>query len=343
LSEGRKWFGAVLAGSHTLPAALRARALNGAGRLALRQGLSEYASARAMFEESLSLWRGVADRKGEMQALNSLGLVGIFQNDMPQAQSYFDQSLEAARRLGDKQGMMTALNNLGLSLRYQQQFDRAVQSYEECLAFAREMNYTFSMSAALHNLGHLMHDRGDDARAHPLLVESLLLGRQLRLRPSISWSLADLAGVWAAQGQPKRAARLFGAAEAMRENIQVIMYEAQRLAYQRDVDRATSQLDAATWKAAWAEGRTMSLDDACALAIEELPPSPLTPQSDFNLTDRELEVLRLLVSGLTYAQIAEQLTLSFHTVHAHLRVIYRKLGVTSRSQATRFATEQGLA
>jgi len=45
---------------------------------------------------------------------------------------------------------------------------------------------------------------------------------------------------------------------------------------------------------------------------------------------------------LTDAQIAEQLGLSLHTVHAHLRPIYSKLGVTSRSAATRFAMEHHL-
>jgi DNA-binding NarL/FixJ family response regulator len=63
----------------------------------------------------------------------------------------------------------------------------------------------------------------------------------------------------------------------------------------------------------------------------------------YDLSERELEVLHLLAAGLTYAEIADQLTLSFHTVHAHLRTIYAKLGVTSRAQATRLAIEQGLA
>ena len=53
-------------------------------------------------------------------------------------------------------------------------------------------------------------------------------------------------------------------------------------------------------------------------------------------------MLSLLVQGLTYGQMAAQLTVSFHTVHAHLRSIYSKLGVASRSQATRFAREHGL-
>ena len=72
------------------------------------------------------------------------------------------------------------------------------------------------------------------------------------------------------------------------------------------------------------------------------PPSatPVKPPTALaGLTARELEVLRLLATGLTDAQIAEQLVLSLHTIHAHLRSIYSKLGVTSRSAATRYAFE----
>jgi DNA-binding NarL/FixJ family response regulator len=95
----------------------------------------------------------------------------------------------------------------------------------------------------------------------------------------------------------------------------------------------------------------MPIDETCALAMEELPDKAAaskraaipTAAEMYNLSERELEVLRLLVDGLTYARIAEHLTLSFHTVHAHLRSIYSKLGVTSRSQATRLATEHRLA
>lgn len=53
-------------------------------------------------------------------------------------------------------------------------------------------------------------------------------------------------------------------------------------------------------------------------------------------------MLRLLAMGLTDAQIAEQLVLRLHTVHAQLRTIYNKLGVTSRSAATRYAVEHQL-
>jgi predicted ATPase/DNA-binding CsgD family transcriptional regulator len=350
ITEGRRWLHTFLS-SGALSPELRARVLNAAGPLAVRQG--DFATAHTLLEESLALWRTLDDPRGEMEGLDNLGLVAIYQDDLPLASTYFQQSLEGWRRLGDKHGMTTSLNRLGLVMRYQGNFEQATRLYDECYAMATETHDTYYVAASLHNMGQMAHHRGDDERAYPLLMKSVVLVRQLEDTPNISTFLADLAGLWASQGHPERAARLFGAAEALRENMQVMMYEAQRKAYVQDIERGRAQLDPAIWDAAWANGRTMSLDEAFALALQEIPtavshaqvpgPAPARPQDIHALSDREVEVLRLLVAGLTYDEIASRLTLSFHTVHAHLRSIYSKLGVTSRSQATRFATEHGLA
>jgi DNA-binding NarL/FixJ family response regulator len=61
-----------------------------------------------------------------------------------------------------------------------------------------------------------------------------------------------------------------------------------------------------------------------------------------DLTERELEVLRLVAQGLTDAQVADALVVSPRTVNAHLRSIYSKLGITSRHAATLFALKQHL-
>ncbi|HET9496636.1 MAG TPA: tetratricopeptide repeat protein [Chloroflexia bacterium] len=343
LSEGRRWLDSLLSGG-SLPPALRARALNGASRLALRQG--DYAAAETMLQEALATRQALGDTRGETEVLDNLGLVAIYEDDLARAQSYFERSLAGWRALGDRTSMITALNRLGLVHRYQGDYEHAARLYEEVLALAREVQDTYYTAAALHNLGQMEHHRGNDARAYALLTESLGLVQQLGDKPTLSVFLVDVAGVWASQGHPERAARLFGFAQALRDNMQVIMYEAQRRAYEQDVARAAAQMDAATWQAAWAEGRAMSPEEAYALAMEELtiPATPAGPAAEnaYGLTERETEVLRLLVDGLTYAQIADRLTVSFHTVHAHLRSIYGKLGVTSRSQAIRLATEHGL-
>jgi DNA-binding CsgD family transcriptional regulator len=61
------------------------------------------------------------------------------------------------------------------------------------------------------------------------------------------------------------------------------------------------------------------------------------------LTEREVEVLRAVAQGLTDTQVAERLIISPRTVHSHLNSIYSKLGITSRSAATRYAIEHNLA
>ncbi len=62
----------------------------------------------------------------------------------------------------------------------------------------------------------------------------------------------------------------------------------------------------------------------------------------YRLTPREIEVLRLAASGLSNAEIAEELALSLRTVQNHLYSIYSKLGVKSRMAAARFATDHKL-
>jgi DNA-binding CsgD family transcriptional regulator len=67
-----------------------------------------------------------------------------------------------------------------------------------------------------------------------------------------------------------------------------------------------------------------------------------TPLESIVLTRREQEVLSLLTMGLTNAQIAKRLVVSLSTVNTHVRSIYIKLEVTSRSAATRYAIEHHL-
>jgi DNA-binding NarL/FixJ family response regulator len=77
-------------------------------------------------------------------------------------------------------------------------------------------------------------------------------------------------------------------------------------------------------------------------AEREVEATRRTRRSD-DLTAREVEVLRLVARGLTNQQVAAELVLSERTVHAHLRSMYRKLEISSRTAATRYALEHGLA
>jgi predicted ATPase/DNA-binding CsgD family transcriptional regulator len=87
-----------------------------------------------------------------------------------------------------------------------------------------------------------------------------------------------------------------------------------------------------------ADGHRPAVEDATALVKTE----EIARQLPSLLTARELDVLRLLADGLKDMQIAERLVISPRTVHAHLNAIYQKLGVNSRSAATRYAVEKGI-
>ena len=93
--------------------------------------------------------------------------------------------------------------------------------------------------------------------------------------------------------------------------------------------------DAATFTAAWTVGRTLAPEQA--FAMRDIHPARPSPGPADELSARERDVLRLVAQGLTNAQIAARLVISPRTVNAHLRSIYNKLAVTSRTTATRYA------
>jgi DNA-binding NarL/FixJ family response regulator len=159
-----------------------------------------------------------------------------------------------------------------------------------------------------------------------------------------------LAAVAAATGSAERTAQLLGAAEPHLDTLRGYMPLSDRADYDHTLAAVRAQLDEAAFTAAFAQGRTLPLDQAIAYAqeqsgpLEQGTPLPLPAPAPFpaGLTEREVEVLRLVAQGLTDAQVAERLVISPRTVNGHLRSIYSKLGVSSRTAATHFAVTHHL-
>jgi DNA-binding CsgD family transcriptional regulator len=91
-----------------------------------------------------------------------------------------------------------------------------------------------------------------------------------------------------------------------------------------------------------ADGAPQTLVVALERAIAESGPAEPPPALPGGLTPREVQVLKLVATGLSDAQVAEQLVISPRTVSTHLQSIYGKLGINSRVAATRFAVENKL-
>jgi DNA-binding NarL/FixJ family response regulator len=153
--------------------------------------------------------------------------------------------------------------------------------------------------------------------------------------------LESAAFLAAAIGDAERAVHLLAAADAIRKALQVPVWVGFRERHESVLAEARSALGETRFAAAWEEGTRIPF----GATVELVAPAHADASTDAadGLTTREIEVLALVAEGLTDAEVAERLVVSIRTVHAHLRSIYRKIDVHSRSAATRYALEHRLA
>ena len=226
----------------------------------------DWTRAIAFYEEYLTVGRKTENDRAMAEALIGLGLVALRQRDCNRSIEMSQQGLQVGRRVGYQRIEMQALMQIGEAARYQGDLARAKAAIEELRASSMTINDEFGVGFALQLLGKIARDEGDYPRAHDLFADSLAHHHKLG-GWSIPYNLEGLASVACAQGQAGRAARLFGAAEAMRECIHWPLRSDNVPEYERQVAAVRAQLDAATFDAAWAEGRALTAEQAVAYAL----------------------------------------------------------------------------
>jgi tetratricopeptide (TPR) repeat protein len=228
----------------------------------------DYQRAEQLEVESLLLFRRQRVAWGTAIALISLGDVALEQGLLERATAYLQEALALTQDAGLVNYRGWALYNLGRTAYLLGDFSGALAWLEESLALFRDLDYTIGVAETLLNLGRAARAQGDSIQAARHFRESLVLLSESRLSSSLIPDCLDgLAGVAGAQGQPERAARLLGIADALRDSADMLLQPAYRAAYERDVAAARAQLDEATFAAAWAAGRALTLEQAIALAL----------------------------------------------------------------------------
>jgi DNA-binding CsgD family transcriptional regulator len=231
-------------------------------------------------------------------------------------------------------GMIESLTLLARVATLQKDDSEAYALLEESLTLARKVGHKGLLASCLEGLASLVvtHTSGE--------------ARELSLHGTLPDGLAG--------GSPLWAARLWGTAEILREAAMTPLPPVEFASYERAVAAGRTQLGEHAFARAWAEGRAMTPEQAIAAhgqliisdrtrvkAKTNQPKRPV-PSYPNDLTEREVEVLRLVARGLSDAEVAEILVISPRTVNAHLRSIYSKLNITSRTAATYFAVEHHL-
>src|SRR5918997_140629 len=307
----------------------------------------DYRACERYSPEALELSRRASDEPCAAYALTLLGLGAMHRRDFEEATSRFEEALILLRRAGEEQTVPLVLVWLGNVSLAQENRERATRMFEEALALARQRTDRLATNIALYNLAQLALTRADLGVTARLLKEGLTSSRQMGDQANLSYFLEGLAVIAGARGEAERAVRMLGAAAVTMEEAGAPVYNyytPDRVLYERIVAAARSRLGEAAWKAGWDEGRAMTPEQAVEYALEqEAVPEPTASEVyPAGLSAREAEVLRLVATGLTNAEVAEKLFLSSRTIDWHMSSIYRKLGFHSRTEATRFAVEHDL-
>jgi tetratricopeptide (TPR) repeat protein len=219
----------------------------------------------------LALWQELGDPQGRVGPLNRLGEVARYQGDYARAKALYEQSLALWQELGYKGGIAEALTNLGATAANQGDYARAKALCEQSLALWQELGDKSGIAETITHLGRIALFEGNSGRARALLEESLAQFRKLEEKRGIAECIEGLAWTACSQGQatddaPRfaRAARLLGAALALRESTGNPMPPAYRTANDRTTAAIRAQLDEATFSAAWESGRALTLEQAIA-------------------------------------------------------------------------------
>lgn len=349
LSEGRRWLEAVLAIREGLSASARAKALARVGYIAWEQG--DYERSLAFSEESLALARELGDMEVVAAALSSLGWAALFQNDLQQASALTEEAISLQRASGDAVGVVRSLLILVFVANTQRDYERAMTLHEESLDLARKEEDGFALVLSLLSGAFAHLGRSNYQGTRSLCREGIELSRRFGMPHLTAAHLHILSCLAASQDQPIRSARLWGAAETLREAIGTILSPVEQYIYGPYIEAARTQLDEAEWDVAIEEGRKMSLEAAMEYALSEershtetqARGQPPSGRREAKLTHRQREIAVLVSQGLTNRRIATELGISEHTVATHVAKTLKKLGLCSRVQIAAWMTAEQMS
>ncbi len=325
---------------------------------AMNQGM--YADAISRMETGLALFQASDDVWGICYTLHYLGRIHFSTGSYEKAKTLSDECMTRSKRIGYRGGIANSFGLLGQIALKQGDLINARTLIEESLSLNRDGGGNINIAMSLARLAKILFVEGEYVHAQRHYEESIRFLEKGDDKEQLASCLEGLAEVFVAQEHAEWAVHLCGAATRLRQEIGTPMFPIEVADYERTLAQAKTQLGEDAFLLAYRAGQTMT--PMQALSSQEQTRTTTGPSSTgvvgplslpnsthvtedvrhAGLTGREREVLRLIATGLTNAQVAEELSISTLTVNAHLRSIYSKLGVPSRSAATRYAVDHGL-
>jgi DNA-binding CsgD family transcriptional regulator len=345
LAAGRAWLATFLARAGQRRDELTGRALCSAAVLAVENG--DYAAAIRQGQRALAVFEPLGRREQMATAATVVGSAHRYLGDHAAARRSFQAAMDLRASVRDRRGVSVALNNMALLEADGENLARAQELFEEALVIKRQLGEQRSLAIGLANLADVLIRSGQWDAARQALAEAAELAEGIG-NPQLIGTLRCNQGNLAARERDwaTAAGHYQAAAAAYRDG-----------GHPHDTVEAMIGLGRAWHRLGRTAGALRQLRAAEALADEIGNPQRLAEvraalteigeavagSLPAGLTARQAEVLRLLANGLSNKEIAGQLYLSPATVERHLATVYRKLGVSGRVEAARYAMAHGLA
>ena len=318
---------------------VKGKALNRLGYLYVDEDLDR---ARQVFTSAIDLLTSIGDQVNLANSLRGLAWCAYAGHDLAAMERYNGQAEALARKLGDDQGLAWNRHTAGISYGLRGDPDRAVAAFDEAYGMFERNHGYYGMYRTRCRQAEALCRHRRWREAVEALASAFAFAGTYRFTVEGGDLLESLSFVASALRHDQEAAQLAGASTTWR----AVHGERSHIYWplgETDVARTSSRLGEAAWDRAFADGSRLTAEGATDLAgqvIRELRSG--LAERPAGLTEREVELLKLVADGLNNFAIAERLVLSPRTVHAHLRSIFVKLGVTSRTAAAHEAMRLNL-
>lgn len=308
----------------------------------------EYSSAFSLIEESLALHSEMGNTRGIAHSLLTRVQLHIFsKGNLAIADSCLDECLPLLKALDDQDGLAYAGLLRGQLALLRGDISQARVLIEESLTRYKKMGSQQGIVQSLYQSGRAAIAGGDESGACNYYRDGLAVARELNMNELIAACLEGLAGVAGMQEKYAWAVSLWATADALREAVHIPIPFVDRADYERSVANARMHLGEHMFDELWSQGRTITPEQAISLQEQEVesPVAGVLPSGTHpaGLTEREVQVLRLVARGLTNSEIANELHLSEKTIAHHMTHIFNKTSSENRAAAVAFAFRHGLA
>jgi predicted ATPase/class 3 adenylate cyclase len=231
--------------------------------------LGEKKISISMAEEALTLAREAGDRVLVGLALtNMAGVIAMTEGDPQKVKTYSEEGIGLLKEAGAQWGVAMSSFGAGLFAARQGNYTEALSQFEASIPVFTELGDKHRINMAYSEIGHVERRQGHFKQAKLNYHKTLLEWQRLGHRAAIAHELECLAMIAKSEEDEQRAATLFGAAEALRESVGLPMTPFEHMEYEREVNDLRANMDRTEYTRAWAEGRSLSMEQAIAFAME---------------------------------------------------------------------------